>query len=283
MEVFDRGDLLRKSLGGARAAGGTVGLVPTMGFLHRGHRALIERSVTECDLTAVTVFVNPLQFGPAEDYEQYPRDLARDVEVAERAGADVVFAPPVADMYPDGPPAASVHVGGPLARGMEADSRPGHFDGVATVVAKLWNLAGPCRAYFGEKDFQQLEVVRRLAVDLCFPVEVVGCATVREPDGLACSSRNARLTPAGRRAATVLYRALDRAAAAVSAGERDLTVVRAMLAATVAQEPLATLGYAEVLGSPGGIRLFVAAGVGGVRLIDNLHVPTSRGVPCAAG
>jgi pantoate--beta-alanine ligase len=260
MEVFDRGDLLRKSLGGARAAGGTVGLVPTMGFLHRGHRALIERSVTECDLTAVTVFVNPLQFGPAEDYEQYPRDLARDVEVAERAGADVVFAPPVADMYPDGPPAASVHVGGPLARGMEADSRPGHFDGVATVVAKLWNLAGPCRAYFGEKDFQQLEVVRRLAVDLCFPVEVVGC-----------------------RAATVLYRALDRAAAAVSAGERDLTVVRAMLAATVAQEPLATLGYAEVLGSPGGIRLFVAAGVGGVRLIDNLHVPTSRGVPCAAG
>ena len=282
MEVFDRGDLLRKELDAARAHGRTVGLVPTMGFLHRGHGSLVRRSVAECDVTAVTVFVNPLQFGPAEDYERYPRDLARDVEVAERAGADVVFAPPVADMYPDGPPAVAVHVRAPLAEGMEADRRPGHFDGVATVVAKLWNLAGACRAYFGEKDWQQLEVVRRLAADLSFPVQVVGCATVREPDGLACSSRNARLSPAERRAAGVLYRALDRAAVAVTAGERRAPVLRGILASTVAGEPLATLDYAEVRRSGGETGLFVAARVGDVRLIDNLQVPTSRGVPCAA-
>ncbi|HWI03096.1 MAG TPA: pantoate--beta-alanine ligase, partial [Acidimicrobiales bacterium] len=180
MRVLDRGDQLHKELDAARAAGGTVGLVPTMGALHEGHASLIRRSAAECDLTAVTVFVNPLQFGPSEDFATYPRDLEADVEVAGAAGAGVLFAPSAEEMYPERP-TVTVTVAGEDA--MEGAARPGHFDGVATVVAKLFNLAGPCRAYFGEKDWQQLRVVRRLAADLSFPVEVVACPTVREDDG----------------------------------------------------------------------------------------------------
>ncbi|MDQ4090828.1 MAG: pantoate--beta-alanine ligase [Actinomycetota bacterium] len=237
----------------ARAAGRTVGLVPTMGALHEGHASLIRRAAAECDVAAVTVFVNPLQFGPSEDFATYPGDLDADVDVAGAAGAAVVFAPPIDDMYPDGAPAVTVHVAGEDV--LEGASRPGHFDGVATVVAKLFNLAGPCRAYFGEKDWQQLRVVRRLVADLSFPVEVVACPTVREADGLALSSRNVRLSPEERRAATVLYRALT----AYPARE---------MADVVAEEPLATLDYAVVLPD----RLVIAARIGGVRLIDNVSV-----------
>ena len=262
MRVLDRGDQLRKELDAARAAGRTVGLVPTMGALHRGHASLIRRSAAECDVTAVTVFVNPLQFeqsefGPSEDFTTYPRDLAADVEVAAAAGAGLLFAPPVEDVYPD-QPTVTVAVAGEDV--LEGASRPGHFNGVATVVAKLFNLAGPCRAYFGEKDWQQLRVVRRLAADLSFPVEVVGCPIVRDGDGLACSSRNVRLSAGERRAATVLYRALTAAA-----GTDD---PRRVMAEVVASEPLATLDYAEVVGD----RLLIAARIGGVRLIDNLEV-----------
>jgi pantoate--beta-alanine ligase len=255
MRVLDRGDQLRKELDAARAAGRTVGLVPTMGALHQGHASLIRRSVAECDVTAVTVFVNPLQFGAGEDLETYPADLEADVAVAADAGAGVVFAPSVEEMYPGGRPAVTVHVAGEDV--LEGASRPGHFDGVATVVAKLFNLAGPCRAYFGEKDWQQLRVVRRLVADLSFPVEVVAGPTVREADGLACSSRNVRLSPEERRAATVLYRALS------AYPERPVADV-------IAEEPLATLDYAEVVGD----RLLIAARIGGVRLIDNMKVRT---------
>ncbi len=264
MRVLDRGDQLRKELDAARASGRSIGLVPTMGALHEGHASLIRRSAAECDVTAVTVFVNPLQFGPSEDLDSYPADLPADIAAATAAGAELLFAPPVDDMYPDGPPGVTFHVAG--VDSLEGASRPGHFDGVATVVAKLFNLAGPCRAYFGEKDWQQLGVVRRLAADLSFPVEVVGCPTVREPDGLACSSRNARLSPAERSAATVLYRALTTAATAVAAGECDPQVVRRLMANIVAKEPLASLDYAEALPD----RLLVAARFGHVRLIDNL-------------
>ncbi|MDQ4098427.1 MAG: pantoate--beta-alanine ligase, partial [Actinomycetota bacterium] len=205
-------ELVRKELDGARARGARVGLVPTMGALHAGHLSLIRRSVAECDVTLVTVFVNPLQFGPSEDFSRYPRDLDRDVAAAAALGTDLVFAPPIEEMYPDLPPAACpnamavrVTVGGALADRLEGATRPGHFAAVATVVAKLFAIAGTCRAYFGEKDYQQLLVVRRLAADLSFPVEVVGCPTVREPDGLALSSRNAYLTPEERRAAPILY------------------------------------------------------------------------------
>ena len=257
MRVLDRGDQLRTELDTARAAGRTVGLVPTMGALHEGHASLIRRSAADCDVTAVTVFVNPLQFGPSEDFATYPRDLSGDVEAAAAAGAGLLFAPPVDDMYPV-PPTVTVNVAGEDV--MEGASRPGHFDGVATVVAKLFNLAGPCRAYFGEKDWQQLRVVRRLVEDLSFPVEVVACPTVRDADGLALSSRNAGLSAEERRAATVLYRALR---AGVASDDPRLS-----MAEIVATEPLVTLDYAEVLPN----RLLIAARVGRVRLIDNLGV-----------
>ena len=266
MRVLDRGDQLRKELDAARSAGRTVGLVPTMGALHVGHASLIRRSAAECDLTAVTVFVNPLQFGPSEDFATYPRELSADVDVAATAGAGLLFAPPVDEMYPQGAPAVSVAVAGEDV--LEGAARPGHFDGVATVVAKLFNLAGPCRAYFGEKDWQQLRVVRRLVADLSFPVDVVACPIVREADGLALSSRNARLSAEERAAATVLYRALRAGVAARMAGERNPETVRRIMADTVATEPVAILDYAEVLPD----RLLVAARVGSVRLIDNMRV-----------
>ncbi|HEX2274192.1 MAG TPA: pantoate--beta-alanine ligase [Acidimicrobiales bacterium] len=289
---LERGSDLRAVLDHARAVGLTVGLVPTMGALHEGHVSLIRRSAAECDVTAVSVFVNPLQFGPGEDLATYPRDLDGDLRLAAGAGADVVFAPTVAEMYPE-PTTTTVAVDGPVDL-LEGASRPGHFAGVATVVTKLFNLAGPCRAYFGEKDWQQLVVVRRLVGDLNFPVDVVGCPTVREPDGLACSSRNVRLSAEERRAATVLHRALADAAALVEAGERDPDVVRRRLAEVVATEPLARLDYAEVARAAdlvpvdpleGELRLLVAARVGATRLIDNLGVtaPAEPAVDSFAG
>ncbi len=282
--VVDRGDVLRKELDRERAAGRTVGLVPTMGALHPGHAALIRRSAAECDVTAVTIFVNPLQFGVGEDLARYPRDLPGDLEVAGEAGAALVFAPPAEEMFPAGRSATIVSVGD-LSEGLEGSSRPGHFDGVATVVARLFNLAGPCRAYFGEKDFQQLAVVRRMVADLAVPVEVIGCRTVRDADGVAWSSRNRFLSSDERRAATVLVRALEAGAEAIVEGGRGRHAgdVRRVMTRTVAAEPLALIDYAEVVDpdtlvpldvpAPGAeVRLMVAAWVGGTRLIDNVGV-----------
>jgi pantoate--beta-alanine ligase len=262
-----------------RALGRSVGLVPTMGALHAGHRSLVARAAAECDVVAVTVFVNPLQFDDAADLAAYPRDLDADVAMARSAGASVVFAPPVEEMYGAGPAhiATAVHVGG-VSEGLEGASRPGHFDGVSTVVAKLFSLSGRCRAYFGEKDFQQLAVVRRMVTDLSIPVEIVGCPTVREPDGLAMSSRNTRLSPEERHAALALHRALRAGRALVERGERDPRRVRAAMTAVLVGEPLVTPDYAVVvdpdtLQTPtevhGAVRLLVAARIGSVRLIDN--------------
>jgi pantoate--beta-alanine ligase len=263
VQVIDRIDAFRKELDAARSAGQSVGLVPTMGYLHEGHASLIRRSAAECDVTAATVFVNPLQFGAGEDLGAYPRDLDRDVAIACAAGAAFVFAPPVQEMYP-GDVLTSVHVSR-VSEGREGASRPRHFDGVATVVAKLFAIAGACRAYFGEKDFQQLGVVRRMAADLSFPVVVVGCAIVREADGLAMSSRNVYLSPEERSAATVLHRALR-------AGAADIENAALVMAAAVASEPLAQLDYAEVVETDHEYRLLIAARVGTTRLIDNLGV-----------
>jgi pantoate--beta-alanine ligase len=279
MSVLGAATRFAAALDAERAVGRRVGLVPTMGALHAGHRALIERAARECDVVAVTVFVNPLQFDDAADLDAYPRDLDADVALARAAGASMVFAPPVREMYPDhpGPVATTVHVDG-VSEGLEGASRPGHFDGVATVVAKLFSLAGPCRAYFGEKDFQQLAVVRRMVADLSLPVEVVGCATVRETDGLALSSRNRRLSPRQRRAATALHRALAAGRARVERGERDPARVCAAMTAVLSAEPLLTPDYAVVVDPTtlrcppevgGDVRLLVAARVGTVRLIDN--------------
>ena len=265
----------------ARATGRVVGLVPTMGALHDGHTSLMARARAECDVVAVSIFVNPLQFGDPDDIAQYPRTLERDLLACAEAGADLVFVPPVTEMYPSWPepPATTVSVRGVSDR-WEGASRPGHFDGVATVVSKLFSIAGPCRAYFGLKDFQQLAVVRRMVRDLCLPVEVVGCPIVREADGLALSSRNARLSGAERRAATVLSAALAAGRAAIAAGERSgAAVARAMRVAT-SGEPLVDLDYAVAVDAASlqeagaiddaaTVRLLVAAQVGPVRLIDN--------------
>jgi len=269
------------ALDAARAAGRTVGLVPTMGALHAGHCSLVTRAAAECDVVVVTVFVNPLQFGDPEDIANYPRTLDADVELAGIAGAGIVFAPPVSEMYPGfpAPVATTVSVAG-LGDQWEGASRPGHFDGVSTVVAKLFAMAGRCRAFFGEKDFQQLAVVRRMVRDLSLPVEIVGCPTVRDDDGLALSSRNVRLSPDHRRAALALSRALRAGAGAVTAGAAPAEI-EATMAEVVATEPAVSLDYAALVRADdlkrppsvrpdSSVRLIVAAIVGGVRLIDNL-------------
>jgi pantoate--beta-alanine ligase len=260
-----------------------------MGYLHEGHLSLVDLARREADRVAVSIFVNPLQFGAGEDLDTYPRDLDGDRALARESGVDVLFVPPLDEMYPL-PVATTVSVTG-ISSGLEGGSRPTHFDGVSTVVAKLFNVVGPCRAYFGEKDFQQIAVVRRMARDLSFPVEVVGCPTVREPDGLAMSSRNAYLDPAQRAAAPVLQRALRAGAALVEAGASTPEEVRARMSALVDAEPLAELDYVEVadpdtlqpltsFASHAGrdVRLLGAAKVGIPRLIDNVgaRVPSAE-------
>jgi pantoate--beta-alanine ligase len=279
IEVVDTIAAFRRHLDDARRDGRTVGLVPTMGYLHDGHVSLMRRAAEECDVVAVTIFVNPLQFAATEDLSTYPRDLPSDVARSAAAGVEIVLAPDVTEMYPR-PVITTVSVA-QLGATMEGAARPTHFDGVATVVAKLFNIAGACRAYFGEKDFQQLAIVRRMAADLSFPVEVVGCPIVRELDGLAMSSRNVYLTPEERAAAPVLHRALQAGAASVIAGERDPDAVATLMAEIIAAEPLAELDYAEVVDPEtmarpdvlrGQLRLLAAARFGTPRLLDNLAV-----------
>ncbi|MGH2683214.1 MAG: pantoate--beta-alanine ligase [Actinomycetota bacterium] len=277
MEVTGSGEALRAACEEGRHKGLSVGFVPTMGFLHEGHLSLVRRAREECDLTVMSIFVNPLQFAPAEDLASYPRNLPRDSALADGSGIDVLFVPDEAEMYPRRRPVVTVDPGS-LGDRLEGTSRPGHFRGVCTVVAKLFGVVGPCRAYFGEKDAQQLAVIRRMAADLDMPVEVVGCPTVREPDGLAISSRNIYLSPEERAAALCLSRALFEAVEGVEAGERDARVLRARMAARIEAEPLATLNYSAVVDDgtfgdvdriAGPCRALVAARVGKARLIDN--------------
>lgn len=281
--VVEQVSELRVALDLARRDGGSVGLVPTMGYLHEGHQSLVARSAGENDMTVVSIFVNPLQFAEGEDYGTYPRDLDRDREMCAAAGAGLIFAPPTEEMYPQ-VPITSVTVKG-LNAVLEGRFRPTHFDGVTTVVAKLFSLLGPGRAYFGEKDYQQLAIIRRMASDLSMPVEVVGCPTFREPDGLAMSSRNFYLSADDRPAATVLWRALQAGRDAMVEGCRDPGEVEAVMAAVLAAEPLASPDYTAVVDAAtldrpdvlaGELRLLVAARVGRARLIDNLGVSCDR-------
>jgi pantoate--beta-alanine ligase len=278
-EVHTTIDGFRSVLDGVRASGLTVGLVPTMGYLHDGHASLMRRAAADTGVAAATIFVNPLQFAAHEDLADYPRDLERDLELAERSGVAHVLVPSVEEMYP-APVLTTVSVAEITAR-FEGAARPEHFAGVATVVAKLFSIAGPCWAYFGEKDYQQLAVVRRMAADLSMPVEVIGCPIVREADGLAMSSRNVYLTDAQRAAAPVLHRSMLDAAARAADGERDARAVEAVVADAVAAEPEAELDYAALVDAAtlepaeavgGRQRLLVAARFGSTRLLDNLAV-----------
>ncbi|OXE36268.1 MAG: pantoate--beta-alanine ligase [Phenylobacterium zucineum] len=262
----------------ARMAMPMLGLVPTMGFLHPGHLSLVKRAKSECGLVAASIFVNPTQFGPNEDFGRYPRARERDLALLEAEDCDLVFTPDVTEIYPAGFD-ARIDIGG-VTEGLEGAVRPGHFTGVATVVAKLFNIFQPTRAYFGQKDAQQCAVIRKLVRDLDMPLEVVVCETVREVDGLAMSSRNAYLSPAERAKATILIRALRAAAAS---GDRDAEALRRLMRDTIHTEPLAQLDYVSVadpdtleelnhLGE-GGALLSLAVRVSGTRLIDNLIIP----------
>ena len=270
---------LRAELDRHRAAGDTVGFVPTMGYLHDGHASLMRAARADTDVVVASIFVNPLQFGEGEDLDAYPRDLARDRELATAAGVDLLFTPTVDEMYPR-PVLTTVSVA-EVSQRFEGATRPTHFAGVATVVAKLFAIVGPCRAYFGAKDFQQAAVVRRMALDLSFPVEVVACPTRRERDGLAMSSRNVYPPPGERAAAPVVHKALQAGAAAITAGERDPATVRDLIAQIIEAEPLAELDYAAVVDADsltvpeslvGNLRLLAAVRFGRARLIDNVGV-----------
>jgi len=273
---------LRSVLDRVRFGGGSVGFVPTMGYLHDGHASLIRRSVTDANtITAVTIFVNPLQFAANEDLAAYPRDLDRDLALCEASGAGIVLTPSVEEMYPSAI-LTTVSVAEVSGR-MEGAARPSHFAGVATVVAKLFNIVGPCRSYFGEKDYQQLAVIETMAHDLNVPVEVVGCPIVRESDGLAMSSRNVYLSAEERVASRCLSAALTTIVDAIESGElSEPGAIGRALAASIEAEPLAVLDYAEVV-DPRTLaplverlrvgdeaRLIVAAQVGRPRLLDNM-------------
>lgn len=267
-----------------RVGGRRVAVVPTMGALHQGHLALVEEARGHADVVVVTVFVNPLQFNSSTDFDHYPRPIDDDLAACARAGVDAVFAPTAAAMYPTG---FETHVEpGALAERLEGEHRPGHFRGVTTVVAKLFGATRPHVAVFGQKDAQQLAIVRRMVVDLDLGVQIVAMPTMREPDGLAMSSRNRRLEPADRLAAPCIWRGLAAARDAVERGERDIDALGALATAPILAEPLARLEYLEVVHPDtfaplagqawpidGGVLVVVAVWFGEVRLIDNLPLP----------
>jgi pantoate--beta-alanine ligase len=282
MDVIGAGDDLRARTDAARRGGKTVALVPTMGGLHAGHDALIRRSRDEGDLVVVSIFVNPLQFEDPADLAAYPRDEDADRSRCERLDVDLVWAPSLEQMYPGGEPAVRPDPG-PVGDTFEGASRPGHFDGVLAAVFRLLEVTGPCAAYFGEKDAQQLFLVRRMVETQRLPVEVVGCPTVREADGLACSSRNARLSRQERAEAGCLFLGLSEAAALARAGERDAHRLIAAMAREVGAAALTRLDYAAVvddatfeplerLERSRPARALVAAAFPGARLIDNLQL-----------
>ena len=274
--VVDTIAAMRRLTGEPRRLGESIGLAPTMGALHAGHLALISRARAECDRVAVSLFVNPTQFNQAADLDEYPRTFDADLAACEQAGVDWLFAPSAKEMYP-GELRAHVDVD-ELTAGLCGAFRPGHFRGVATVVAKLLHIVRPNRVYFGEKDFQQLAVIRQMVRDLDFPVEVVPCPIVREPDGLALSSRNARLNPKERLAAVALSRALDAAQAKLEGGERSAAALRRTALKILESEALARVEYVEIV-NPVTLeplervecyaRIALAVWIGDVRLIDN--------------
>ncbi len=257
--------------------GKRLGLVPTMGALHDGHLSLVQESKSQCDVTAVSIFVNPLQFGPTEDFAKYPRTLEHDIALLEELGVDLLFMPSVAEMYPAG--AKTVVEVGDLSIKLDGGSRPGHFRGVTTVVCKLFEIVRPDRAFFGQKDAAQVAVLRKMVRDLDMDVEIVVCPIVREPDGLAMSSRNAYLNTEQRQQALVLSQSLQRVKSAFDAGERDAPKLSNAGMQVVAAEPGAKLDYFAIVDSDtlepvahvsSGTLVAVAAWVGTTRLIDNI-------------
>jgi len=273
----------------ARAEGRLTGLVPTMGALHQGHMSLVASAVAECRPVITSIFVNPSQFGPHEDFQKYPRTMETDSRMLEDAGVDYLFAPAAEEMYPRNF-RTWVNVEG-LSERLEGRVRPGHFRGVTTVVLKLLEIVQPQKAYFGRKDAQQARLIQQMARDLQLDSEIVVCPIVREPDGLAMSSRNAYLSPKERRASVVLYRALDGARVSIARGERDALRLVAAIREAIGTEPLAELDYAEIVDAEnlepmtmlrGICFALLAVRIGGTRLIDNLLIEERDGMISAA-
>ncbi len=268
---------LRAALLPLRRSGKTIGLVPTMGYLHTGHMELVKTSKNQCDVTVVTIFVNPTQFAANEDLSTYPRDLDRDLALLKAEGADFVFTPDVKEMYPGGE--ETIVETAKLSKVLMGKIRPGHFRGVATVCTKLFNIASPDKAFFGEKDFQQVAVIKRMVADLNQPLTIVPVPTVREPDGLALSSRNVRLTPQDRIAAVALSKSLNEAGRLIAYGERSISKIRSAVRAVLKAEPCGVieaidLRYAATLQPVSGnfvapIVVLLTVKFGNVRLIDN--------------
>lgn len=280
MEVVKNPRVLTQTLKALRKEGKSVGLVPTMGYLHEGHLSLVREARRNNEIVVVSIFVNPTQFGPNEDLASYPRDFERDAALLDREGVDFIFAPEVEDMYPAGY-ATYVDVEGELTGRLCGASRPGHFRGVATVVSKLFNIVAPDRAYFGIKDAQQVAVIRRMAMDLNFDLEIVACPIVREADGLALSSRNVYLTESERTDALVLSQSLFMAKALIEGGERSAEAVRRAIADRIGAVSSAVIDYIEIVDAmtlatadvlSGKILIALAVKVGKPRLIDNLQI-----------
>lgn len=270
-------DEIRNAVKTAKKQGKTVGFVPTMGFLHEGHKSLIVRAVSENDYVVVSDFVNPTQFGPNEDFESYPRDIEKDRALCTEAGADIIFNPEPAEMYCD--PLTTVSVD-KITKTLCGASRPIHFDGVTTVVSKLFNIVAPDRAYFGQKDAQQLIVIKKMVKDLNFDIEIVGCPIIREEDGLAKSSRNTYLNEAERKAALCLSRALNKGRSMIEMGEKSAKTVKKAIIDGINCEPLARIDYVEIsdletlqpTDSTNGVLVAVAVYIGKTRLIDNFII-----------
>jgi pantoate--beta-alanine ligase len=283
LKIFTTIDDMRAAARGARLAGKRVGLVPTMGALHEGHLSLVRAAYAACDLVAASIFVNPTQFGPNEDLEKYPRSFERDRELLKNEGVQMLFAPSVEQMYPAG--AVTWVTVEELSSKLDGRSRPGHFRGVTTVVAKLFHIVDPDAAFFGQKDAAQVAIIRRMVRDLNLPVQIVVCPIVREPDGLAMSSRNAYLDAEQRKQALVLHRSLSRVKELVDAGEMAASKLASVGGEEFTREPSVRLDYFEIVNPDtldpvgdvsGGALVAVAAYVGGTRLIDNLLIGISR-------
>lgn len=279
MQIVSTVEEVREQVKAWRQGGLSVGLVPTMGYLHEGHRSLIDKAVEQNDRVVVSVFVNPIQFGPGEDLATYPRDLERDAVLCENAGASLIFHPEPADMYFDDF-CTYIDMSG-LTEGLCGKTRPTHFRGVCTVVGKLFNIVEPDRAYFGQKDAQQLAVIRRMVRDLNFPLEIVGCPIIREEDGLAKSSRNTYLSPEERRAAVILHKGLEKGEELVRSGEKSAAVVKKVIRDILESEPLARVDYVDIVDFDNiqeidtlgdSVLVAVAVYIGKTRLIDNFIV-----------
>ena len=276
MQIVKTVEDVRKQVKVWRERGLSVGLVPTMGYLHEGHKSLIDKAVEQNDCVVVSVFVNPIQFGPTEDLATYPRDLEHDAAICEEAGADLIFHPQPEEMYYDD---FCTYIDmDNLTKGLCGRTRPTHFRGVCTVVGKLFHIVGPDRAYFGQKDAQHLAVIRRMVRDLNFPLQIVGCPIVREEDGLAKSSRNTYLSPEERKAAVILHKGLEKGEEMVRAGERDAGKVKKAICDIIESEPLAKIDYVDIVDFDniqekevleGSVLAAVAVYIGKTRLIDN--------------